>query len=274
MKKSTKLYFLGPKGTYSEIAAKKVEKMIKGVELSAVSTIAKIVELVNSSDGIAVLPIENSIEGIVRPTIDNIYNSDVKIQAGIDLKIEHCLISKASDIKQIKHIVSHPQALAQCQKYILNNFDESIDLISANSTSAASLFIQDKDDSFSAIVSPSLAWEMKYNIIDKNIGDIKENKTRFVVVSKKNLYLGKNCRTTIVFNTKNKPGALLKILSIINKHNLNLVYLESRPSKEIFGEYNFFCDIDKGMNEIQEALNEIDKECNFYKLLGSYAIYN
>ena len=267
-----KLYFLGPKGTYSESACLKIKKLLPDCEMEAVSTIAKIVDLVDNSDDIAILPIENSIEGIVRSTIDNIYKSDVKIQMQLDVKIEHCLISKTNDIKNISHILSHPQALAQCQKYILNNFDKQIDLIETSSTALAGYSLKEKDESYAAIVSPNLANELNYNIIDKNIGDIKENKTRFIVISKKNLHLGKNQRTTFAFNTKNEPGALLKILSIINKHNLNLIYLESRPSKEVFGEYNFFCDIDKGSQEIKDALFEIEKECNFYKLLGSYPV--
>ena len=267
-----KLYFLGPKGTYSELAAKKINERLPEYILTPVSTIAKVVDLVNKSDDIAVLPVENSIEGIVRQTIDNIYLSDVKIQAQIDIKVEHCLVSKSNDIKKINHIISHPQALAQCQKYILENFDENIDLINAPSTAFAGESLKEKSEEYSAIVSQTLARELKYNIIDKNIGDIKENKTRFIVVSKNNLHLGKAQRTTIVFNTKNEPGALLKILSIINKYDLNLVYLESRPSKVVFGEYNFFCDIDKGMDEIKEALKEIKSECNFYKMLGSYPI--
>ncbi len=267
-----KLYFLGPRGTYSELAAKKINKLLPKYDMEAVSTIAKVVDLVNSSDNIAVLPIENSIEGIVRSTIDNIYQSEVKIQAQIDIKVEHCLIAKSLDVKKISHIISHPQALAQCQKYILENFDKNIDLIETSSTALAGMSLKEKDESYSAIVSPALAEELQYNVIDKNIGDIKENKTRFVVVSKNKLDFGKNQRTTIVFNTKNAPGALLKILSIINRHNLNLVYLESRPSKEIFGEYNFFCDIDKGVEDIKDALDEIEKECNFYKMLGSYPV--
>ena len=82
----------------------------------------------------------------------------------------------------------------------------------------------------------------------------------------------KDSRTSIVFNTKNESGALLKILEIFKKYNLNLVYLESRPSKKVFGEYNFFSDIDKGRDEILSSLKEIWQECNFYKLLGSYPV--
>lgn len=269
----SKLYFLGPKGTYSEQAALKINGVLNNkFELSPVSTIAKIVELVNkNADDVAVLPIENSIEGIVRQTIDNIYLDEAKIQAEIDVKVKHCLISNGKK-EQIKHIVSHPQALAQCSKYILQNFDENIDLISQNSTSASVDFIMDKDETFSAIASFELAKTTKLNIIDENIGDIKENKTRFILLSLKKINLAKNSRTSIMFNTKNESGALLKILEIFKKYNLNLVYLESRPSKEVFGEYNFFADIDEGIEKIENALKEVEQECKFYKLLGSYPI--
>lgn len=265
-----KMFFLGPKGTYSELAAKKTSSMIENCQLVPVSTIAKVVDIINrDSDSLAVLPIENSIEGIVRQTIDNIYLSDVKIQAQTDIKIEHCLISKGSK-KIIKHIVSHPQALAQCQRYITDNFSENIDLINSQSTAASVDFILDKDETYAAVASKNAAGAI--SIIDTNIGDIKDNKTRFVLLSKNDLNLSKKIRTSIVFNTKNEPGALLKILNIFYKYNLNLVYLESRPSKKVFGEYNFFADINKGIDEIQEAIEEVKKECNYYKLIGSYPI--
>ena len=265
-----KLYFLGPRGTYSEIASNKVKSLIN-CEMIPVSTIAKVIELVNSEvDSVGVLPIENKIDGIVRPTIDNIFSHNLKIQAEFNLDIIHCLVSKSKDISNIKHIISHPQALAQSQKYITQNFDENIDLICANSTAHAGELLKNNDETYSALVSYKLAQELGYNIIKTDTADIKENKTRFVVLSKNNLNLSKKTRTTFVFNTKNESGALLKILNIIHKYNLNLIYLESRPSKKVFGEYNFFCDIDKGDDEIQEALREIENECNSYRFLGSY----
>lgn len=270
-----KLYFLGPKGTYSEIAAKNFAYLLKDdFDLIPVSTIAKVIELTSlESSSCAVVPIENSIEGIVRPAIDNIYLSDIKIQAQIEVNINHCLISRG-DFKNIKHIISHPQALAQCQRYIAENFDEKIELINAESTAQAVKCLSDRTDDYAAIASENLADSKKnLNIAAKNISDIKDNKTRFVLISKNDLKLSAKSRTSIVFNTKNEPGALLKILSIVKKYNLNLVYIESRPSKKVFGEYNFFADLDKGIEEIKPALEEIQKECNYYKLLGSYPIF-
>ncbi len=269
-----KLFYLGPKGTYTELAALKMCEITKEKYiLTPVSTIAKVTDSVfKTPDSLGVLPIENAIEGIVRQSIDSIYSNDVKINAQVDVKIEHCLISKGKK-ENIKNLVSHPQALAQCQKYILENFDENINLITKDSTAASVRFILNENETFGAIASKQCVSGTNLNIIDENIGDIKENKTRFVLISKRDLKLFKNSRTSIVFNTKNEPGALLKILSIINKYNLNLVYLESRPSKKVFGEYNFFADIDRGVEEIQEALLEIDQECNYYKLLGSYPVF-
>lgn len=266
-----KLYFLGPVGTYSEDAAIKMNEILfDEFELIPVSTIARVVKLTNNdANCAAILPIENSIEGIVRQTIDNIYSKDVKIKAQIDIKIKHSIVSKNDNKKEIKHIVSHPQALAQCSNYINDNFD-NVDLIESSSTAASYYFLNDKNNSYGAIVSNSLAGKGKYHILDTDIGDIKENKTRFVLISKDDMALGEETRTSIVFNTKNEPGALLKILEIISKNGLNLVYLESRPSKKVFGEYNFFCDIDKGQKEIAGTLKEIQDACNYYKLLGSY----
>lgn len=270
----SKLYFLGPKGTYSETGAKKAFEILgKSYILEPVSTISKIVELVGNNDkDVGVLPFENSIEGIVRQTIDNIYISDVKIQAEIDVKIEHCFISKSKDLSTIKNIVSHPQALAQCQKYILKNFDEKINLVQSASTAQGANIINQKDESWGAIASSIIADDLNLNILDRNIGDIKENKTRFVIISKKEFNFAKKTSTTIAFNTKNEPGALLRVLEILKNHGINLTYLESRPSKKVFGEYNFFADIDKGIDELGMVLEEIKNECNYYKFLGSYPV--
>ena len=268
----TKLYFLGPYGTYSELAAQKAQTILDECELCPISTISKVIDIVNQNENdIGVLPIENKIDGIVRPSIDGIYATDVKIQAQFDIDIEHYLVSKNSDIKKIKHIISHPQGLAQCQKFILDNFSSDIELISADSTANAGYKLQNLDETYASIVSKKLALELNYNILAQNTGDIKDNKTRFVIISKRDLNIGKKERTSIVFNTKNEPGALLEILKIFDNHNINMVYIESRPSKKVFGEYNFFVDVDKGIDEIRAAISEIKLKCNFYKLLGSYA---
>lgn len=266
-----KLYFLGPNGTYSEFAANKIKNILQeDLELFPVSTIAKAVDMVNNDIGsYGILPIENSIEGIVRPTIDSLFDNNVQINAQVEIEIKHCLFSKGKK-ENIKHIISHPQALSQCQRYILQNFDSKIELIEAKSTAAAAKELLTKNISHGAIASFEVGNSLGLNLIDVNIGDVEDNKTRFVLVSKNDLVIAPKTRTSVVFNTKNQPGALLEILNIFKKYDLNLIYLESRPSKKVFGEYNFFADIDKGIDQILPALNEVRAICNFYKYLGSY----
>lgn len=265
-----KLYFLGPKGTYSEQAAIKIKKILnEELELIPISTIVKIVDLATKNNALALVPIENSIEGIVRPSIDCLYANDIQIGAQIEIDINHCLFSYGKK-ENIKHIISHPQALAQCQNYILNNFDENIDLINTSSTAHGVYELALKDETYAAIASCYAKVDEKLNLIEENIQDYKDNKTRFVLISKQDLKIAPKTRTSIVFNTKNEPGALLKILEIFKKHELNLIYLESRPSKRVLGEYNFFADIDCSNEEIAFVLDEVKNKCNYYKMLGSY----
>ncbi len=271
-----KILYLGPEGSNSQLAAGVFENKLKiNTEMIPVSTITKAIEILDSEDDstAAVLPIENSIEGIVRETIDNLIQTgaDVFIQAEITVPICHCLIAKGKK-EEIKTIVSITQAVAQCKKYIADNFPEVIGFSLYPSTSGAAIYIKDKDSSFASISNELCAGLYGLNVIEKDINDVKDNKTRFILVAKKNLCKEKKSRTSISFTTENKPGALLKILEIFKNNNLNLIYLESRPSKKKFGEYIFYADIDKGFEDIKEVLEEVNKNCGYYRLLGSYCI--
>lgn len=271
-----KILYLGPEGSNSQLAAGVFENKLKiNTEMIPVSTITKAIEILDSEDDstAAVLPIENSIEGIVRETIDNLIQTgaDVFIQAEITVPICHCLIAKGKK-EEIKTIVSITQAVAQCKKYIADNFPKDIGIILYSSTSGAAKYIKDKDNSFASISNELCAGLYGLNVIEKDINDVKDNKTRFILVAKKNLCKEKKSRTSISFTTENKPGALLKILEIFKNNDLNLIYLESRPSKKKFGEYIFYADIDKGFEDIKEVLEEVNKNCGYYRLLGSYCI--
>ncbi len=268
-----KILYLGPSGSYSQIAMEAFKERL-GIKLKAedVSSITRIIQQMDKeNDIIAVLPVENSIEGIVRETIDKLITTqnDIKIQAEITIPICHCLISKGK-VEDIENIVSMPQALSQCQTYIANNFKKNVNLVSANSTSAATSMLDGKDETWASIANEFCAKLYDKKVLDKNINDVKDNKTRFILLSKKDLGITKPIRTSIAFSCKNESGSLLKVLEVFYKHNLNMIYLESRPSKKVFGEYIFFADIDKGYDDIEHALNDIKEKCEFYRLLGSY----
>lgn len=271
-----KILYLGPEGSNSQFAsALFMEKMGIKAEMTGISTITKAIEILDedSDTTAAILPIENSIEGIVRETIDNLVKtkSEIFIQAELSIPICHCLISKGKK-EEIKTIVSITQAIAQCKNYIAENFDSDVQILLYTSTSGAAQFVAEKNNSYAAIASELCAHLYGLNVVEKGINDVKDNKTRFILISKKNLKIQNKTRTSIAFTTENKPGALLSILEIYKKYNLNCIYLESRPSKKVFGEYIFYSDLDKGEDEIKEALDEINKKCTSCRLLGSYAV--
>lgn len=268
-----KILYLGPRGSYSQIAMESFKEKLKlKTKADDISSITRVLqELNNTDDTIAVLPVENSIEGIVRETIDKLITTDdnIKIQAELTIPISHCLISKGN-MEDIENIVSMPQALSQCQTYIANHFKKNINIVSANSTSAATSMLDGKDETWASIANEFCAKLYDKKVLDKDINDVKDNKTRFILLSKKPLDIAKPNRTSIAFSTKNESGSLLKVLEIFYKHNLNMIYLESRPSKKVFGEYIFFADIDRGFDEIGHTLSDIQEKCEFYRLLGSY----
>lgn len=268
-----KILYLGPRGSYSQIAMESFKEKLKlKAKAEDISSITRVLQELNTTDDtIAVLPVENSIEGIVRETIDKLITTDenIKIQAELTIPISHCLISKGN-MEDIENIVSMPQALSQCQTYIANHFKKNINIVSANSTSAATSMLDGKDETWASIANEFCAKLYNKKVLDKDINDVKDNKTRFILLSKKPLDIVKPNRTSIAFSTKNESGSLLKVLEIFYKHNLNMIYLESRPSKKVFGEYIFFADIDRGFDEIGHTLDDIKKKCEFYRLLGSY----
>ncbi len=272
------LLFLGPAGTYSEIAKNQFLTMLaqKNLEQIPFATVKKIIEYVDKNPHTAgIIPIENSIEGMVRETLDNLLNlkdNSVRICAETVIPIHHCLVSKAKDIKKIKKIISHPQALAQCQNFISKHFDSNIEQIEKASTSKAAQELVNLDESYAAIANKRTAELFKLNVLAKNINDEPDNKTRFVMISRCTTTATDSDKTSIAFATKNQPGALVKVLNVFDALNINLSYIDSRPSKKNLGEYVFFVDFEGHITDepSQKVLDLIRLNTNYIKILGTY----
>ena len=272
------LLFLGPAGTYSEIAKNQFLTILaqKNIEQIPFATVKKIIEYVDANPNAAgIIPIENSIEGMVRETLDNLLSlkdSCVQICAETVIPIHHCLVSKAKDIKKIKKIISHPQALAQCQNFISKHFDSNIEQIEKASTSKAAQELVDLDESYAAIANKRTAELFKLNVLAKNINDEHDNKTRFIMLSRCSTTATDRDKTSIAFATKNQPGALVKVLNVFDALNINLSYIDSRPSKKNLGEYVFFVDFEGHITDepSQKVLDLIRLNTNYIKILGSY----
>lgn len=270
-----KILFLGPKGTYSQFACEKFkEKLGLNQEFEPISTITKIIDIIDDNCELAaVLPIENSIEGIVRGTLDGLFctKNGVKIQAQTQIHIQNCLISYSKK-EEITHIISHPQPLSQCQNYISANFSKDIILENASSTAYATMSLKEKGKGWASIGNEYCAKMLNIPVLEKNINDNKDNQTRFVLVSRADFNFGNKTRTSLVFSTKQEPGALVCALEVFKKYNIDLIYIESRPSKRVLGEYNFFVDIDKSIDELKNVLCDLKNVTQYYKVLGSYPV--
>lgn len=278
MNKKTEILYLGPEGTYSEIAAKKFFSTLDKSKYNLVKfpSIRKMIEYIDKNpESIAVIPVENSIEGIVRETVDNIIktqNEDIHAFKEIIIPINNCLVSKNTDITKIKTIYSYTQAIAQCQNWVLNTLGDDIKVITTSSTSEAAKLLCDKDDTHAAIASAETASIYHLNILAENINDENDNKTRFLCFGLERSEITGHDKTAIAFSTLNKAGALVDVLSIFKKYNLNLSYIDSRPSKKFLGNYNFFVDIDGHVYEekVQKAIQEIIPMTSFYRFIGSF----
>lgn len=277
--KIRKLLFLGPSGSYSDFAK---DRFIKSFDLQCVSThlksitgIIKALKDENTEDISAVIPIENSIEGVVRETLDNLSSlkkENFKIIAETTIDVEHALIGYAKKMSEIKIVRSHPQAIAQCKKYLQSNFPDTLIEEATLSTSAAIRSLAKDSPEIAAIGSVDCAKMYNVPIITKNINDETPNRTRFILLAKNYAKPSGKDKTSITFSTENKAGALNKILSILEKYELNMSYIDSRPSKKELGEYVFYIDFEGHAfdEKVNKAIEEIHKFSKMFYIIGSY----
>lgn len=277
--KIRKLLFLGPRGSYSDFAK---NKFIDAFDLNCVSTnlksisgIIKALKDENNEDIAAVIPIENSIEGIVRETLDNLSSlkkEGFKILAETTLNVEHALIGFCDKKSEIKVVRSHPQALAQCKRYLQANFADSLIEEATLSTSAAIRSLSKEEPSIAAIGSVECARMYDIPVVEEKINDEENNQTRFIFLGKFLAPQTGNDKTSITFSTENKAGALSKILTILEENNINMSYIDSRPSKKELGEYVFYIDFEGHINDekVQKAFDKIKPLVKMFYIIGSY----
>ncbi|WP_413175194.1 prephenate dehydratase [Anabaena azotica] len=273
---------LGPAGTYSEQAAFFYLNWLKSnqnieANLSPYPTIAKSLQAVTTQQAdIAVVPVENSIEGSVSMTMDSLWQLDtLQIKLALVLPINHALISCADSLDKIDTVYSHPQALAQCQGW-LAQFLPNANLIANNSTTEALERIPEVP-TIAAISSIRAAQLYNLPILVRGINDYPENCTRFWVVDQADSAEQSftPTHTSLAFSLPaNMPGALVKALEVFAHLGINLSRIESRPTKRSLGEYLFFIDAEAGINSplLTSALSELSTFTEVLKVFGSYEV--
>lgn len=276
---------LGPSGTYTEQAALAYANWVQqetGQEaiLHPYPSIALALKAVAQSQvELAVVPVENSIEGSVTVTLDLLWQLDtLKIQLAVVLPIAHALLSHARSLEEIETVYSHPQALAQCQLW-LAQFLPQVQLISSNSTAEAIQHLE-KETKSAAISSQRAAQLYNSPILATGINDYPDNCTRFWVLSREqpqptSYTSSLGSHSSMAFSLpKNVPGALVKPLQVFAQRGINLSRIESRPTKRSLGEYLYFIDLegDTDSPSVRSALAELSAYTEVLKIFGSYNI--
>ncbi|MBT7483497.1 prephenate dehydratase [Candidatus Peregrinibacteria bacterium] len=266
---------LGPNLTFSSIAAEtwRGKRKNKIVFFTNITAVAKAVAQGKINE--AVLPIENRLQGNVRETMDVLFKKDVHIIGEFSVPIHHQMAVLPGGKKaDIKNVMSHPQALSQCGKFLRKEFPNAT-WATSNSTAAAFDHVQKTNDKHTAAIGHLVAAKhYKFKVIGKNIENDGENETRFVVISKKPLKkVPKKPKTSIVFYfSKDKPGSLFSIFEIFNKLGVNLSHIESRPAPRKLGEYLFYLDFEGNANKGsgKKAVDAVRKIVKGMKVLGVY----
>ncbi|MFX1320933.1 MAG: prephenate dehydratase [Promethearchaeota archaeon] len=269
-----KVGYLGPNGTFTHQAA--LEFFPKaGTEFLPYNTILEIfVNIEKENIEFGVIPIENSLQGTVRETLDLLIEKDLVIYGEIELQITQNLISlDISNLSRIRTILSHPQAFAQTKNWIKANMPTA-DLIDVNSTAEAVRRVKELNSESYAAIGTKFASEVYgLKILHSKIDNNLLNSTRFLIISKKeNIEKEGKIKTSILFVTRHIPGALYRVLKLFADAEINLLKIESRPRRRGRWEYIFIMDFegDKDNPKIKKVLEKMSMNVIWHKILGSY----
>jgi prephenate dehydratase len=271
---SIKYAYLGPAGTFTEAALLKIAA--SDDQLIAYANVTAALDAVRKGEcSKALVPIENSVEGVVARTLDELaIGEPLVITAETTLPVTFSLMTlENKDPKDIKSIATHPHAESQCRSYIAKNYPNA-QVIETASTAAAAKGLS-KGDYDAAIGAAIAAKNYQLKIIAEDIGDNSNAATRFVVVEKPGkspAATGKDRTSLAVFIAIDHAGALLEILNEFAKHQVNLSFIQSRPTGSQLGHYHFIIDAEGHIEDkpVSAALAGLKEICEDIRFLGSY----
>jgi chorismate mutase/prephenate dehydratase len=265
-----KIAYLGPPATFTHQAA--LRQFGLSAQLVAQKSIPAVFEeVLRGRAPYGVVPVENSTEGVVSHTLDMFTRSDLKINAEILLEIEHNLLSLTGSMEDVRKVVSHPQALAQCRQWLEENMPDTA-LIDVASTALAAQMAAE-DETVAAIAGEVAATMYGLKTVKQKIEDNPNNFTRFLVIGRNIPAPSAQDKTSVMFSVKDEPGILYSMLKPFSNRGINLSKIESRPMKKKAWEYVFFLDMDGHVQDpkVAEAIEELRGCCQELRVLGSYS---
>ena len=264
--------YSGTEGAFAHIATNKLFPTAKKIAYGDFESAYRAVE--NGECDVAVLPVENSYNGEVGQVTDLMFSGPLLVNGIVDIDITHCLLASSNaTMADVKKVISHPQALAQCKNYIRSHGFEEEEF--ENTALAAEFVANSNDTSIAAIASETAASLFGLKILEKNINESRSNTTRFAVFSRsehKHEQKENGIHSILLFTVKNEAGALAKALDIIGKHGFNMRTLRSRPMKSLMWEYYFYIEAEGNANskEGKRMLEDLEEFCDKLKIVGSY----
>jgi chorismate mutase / prephenate dehydratase len=262
---------LGPEGTFSWIALHEFfGTSVDALPLRTISDVFRAVEKGEASYG--VVPVENSSEGAVTFTLDEMIDTDLHILAERYVRISYSLLSASSDLRGIRQVYSHPQPIGQCKGWLRQNLpDAAITEVSSTSRAAE---MAAREPGTAAIGSNEAVQIYKLKVLASMIEDSRQNYTRFFIIGRQRARPTGKDKTSIVCAVKDRPGALLELLKPLESTGINMTKIESRPDKKKMWEYNFFIDFIGHENDsvVAAALEGMKEVSMFIKILGSYPV--
>jgi prephenate dehydratase len=279
-----KIAYLGPAGTFTEDALSEVEVGENIEPLRKPSIHDAILAVEESEADRAFVPIENSIEGSVRNTLDTLAfeTKSVSILGEHDFAVHAALLAREPlELDQIAVVLSHPQPLSQCARFLRKHLPGA-ELREAASTAEAARLVGESSEPWAAIGAVAAAALYGCTVLREQIEDEGNNVTRFVWIGRSRAQVGDGelaphgeaWKTSLVFSElgDDHPGALVEALREFSSRNVNLTRIESRPLRLGLGRYMFFCDLEGAISEpaVKEAVDALRGKAESVRILGSY----
>jgi chorismate mutase / prephenate dehydratase len=271
LEEAIRVSYLGPEGTFSEQA---VRKHFGGaVEPLAVPSVDEAFRRCESGAAqFAVVPAENSTEGVIGRTLDLLVTTPLRICGEIELRVQQHLLSKLKDLREVRTVYSHSQSLAQCNGWLAQHLPNAQRVPVASNAEAAQRAAHEAGAA--AIAGQAAGVRYGLDALARSIEDDPNNTTRFLVLGKWNPGPSGRDRTSLVMSAENKPGAVHALLTPLAEHGVSMSRIESRPARlrTALWEYLFFVDLEGHEKDAQvaAALATLSAQAPFFRILGSY----
>ncbi len=262
--------YLGPQGTYTQSAA--LKHFGHSVNTRPYASIEEVFREVESGEcHYGVVPVENSIEGVISHTLDSFMQSPLQICGEVELRIRHNLLSRAPSLEAVERVYGHSQALAQCRHWLDHTLPKA-ERVAVSSNAEAARRASAAPGTTAAIAGDAAAELYGLTALASGIEDDPTNTTRFLVIGHQAAGRSGDDKTTVLFSTPNKPGALHHVLGAFAEVGVSMTRIESRPSRRGMWDYLFFVDLEGHAEDaiVADALQRLRERAAMVKILGSY----